>query len=57
MDCTNPIKLNHFLIQETVEDIDKNGDGKINLEEYIGRLLVSPPTNYILCAKPGSDLC
>lgn len=26
-------------MQETVEDIDKNGDGKINLEEYIGRLL------------------
>lgn len=56
MDSTNPIKLNHFLIQETVEDIDKNGDGKINLEEYIGRLFVAP-TNYILCSKPGSDLC
>lgn len=57
MDCTNPNKHNNFLIQETVEDIDKNGDGKINLEEYIGRLHVSPPTNYILCAKPGCDLC
>lgn len=22
--------------QETMEDIDKNGDGKVNLEEYIG---------------------
>lgn len=24
--------------QETMEDIDKNGDGKVNLEEYIGEL-------------------
>lgn len=39
-----------------MEDIDKNGDGKINLEEYIGRLLISPKKNDILCTKPGSDL-
>uniref|UniRef100_A0A3Q3VXV5 EF-hand domain-containing protein n=1 Tax=Mola mola TaxID=94237 RepID=A0A3Q3VXV5_MOLML len=25
-----------LVVQETVEDIDKNGDGKINLDEYIG---------------------
>lgn len=25
--------------QETIEDIDKNGDGKIDLQEYIGKLL------------------
>ncbi|KAK3520641.1 hypothetical protein QTP70_029639, partial [Hemibagrus guttatus] len=24
------------VVQETMEDIDKNGDGKVNLEEYIG---------------------
>jgi len=24
------------MLQETIEDIDKNGDGKINLQEYIG---------------------
>ncbi|XP_004562935.1 reticulocalbin-3 isoform X2 [Maylandia zebra] len=28
--------MKDLVIQETVEDIDKNGDGKINLEEYIG---------------------
>lgn len=27
----------YFFFQETVEDIDKDGDGKINLDEYIGR--------------------
>ncbi|XP_047656632.1 reticulocalbin-3 [Tachysurus fulvidraco] len=25
-----------LVVQETMEDIDKNGDGKVNLEEYIG---------------------
>lgn len=25
-----------FLLQETMEDIDKNGDGLIDLDEYIG---------------------
>lgn len=25
-----------FITQETMEDIDKNGDGVIDLEEYIG---------------------
>lgn len=25
-----------FYLQETMEDIDKNGDGLIDLEEYIG---------------------
>ncbi|KAI4872609.1 hypothetical protein NFI96_024584, partial [Prochilodus magdalenae] len=28
--------MKHIVIQETIEDIDKNGDGKINLAEYIG---------------------
>lgn len=28
----------NFLFQETMEDIDKDGDGKINLEEYIGKI-------------------
>lgn len=27
------------MLQETIEDIDKNGDGKINLQEYIGTFL------------------
>lgn len=27
------------MLQETIEDIDKNGDGKINLQEYIGKFL------------------
>lgn len=35
--CT--VRTNSVLIQETMEDIDKNGDGKINLDEYIGKLL------------------
>ena len=26
------------VVQETMEDIDKDGDGKISLEEYIGQL-------------------
>lgn len=26
------------MLQETIEDIDKNGDGKIDLQEYIGKL-------------------
>jgi hypothetical protein len=32
------IKLDDFLtiIQETLDDIDKNGDGKISIDEYIG---------------------
>ncbi|XP_017552914.1 reticulocalbin-3 isoform X2 [Pygocentrus nattereri] len=28
--------MEHTVVQETIDDIDKNGDGKINLEEYIG---------------------
>lgn len=28
-----------FSFQETMEDIDKNGDGFIDLDEYIGELL------------------
>lgn len=28
-----------FFLQETMEDIDKNGDGLIDLDEYIGELL------------------
>ncbi|XP_073318329.1 reticulocalbin-3 isoform X1 [Pagrus major] len=28
--------MKDVVVQETVEDIDKNGDGKINLDEYIG---------------------
>lgn len=27
------------MLQETIEDIDKNGDGKINLQEYIGTFI------------------
>lgn len=26
-----------FFFQETIEDIDKNKDGKINIDEYIGK--------------------
>lgn len=33
------MRTNNFLIQETMEDIDKDGDGKINLAEYIGKSL------------------
>lgn len=29
-----------FDLQETMEDIDKNGDGFIDLDEYIGKLCV-----------------
>uniref|UniRef100_A0A8C1PJG1 Reticulocalbin 3, EF-hand calcium binding domain n=1 Tax=Cyprinus carpio TaxID=7962 RepID=A0A8C1PJG1_CYPCA len=35
----HPEEFDHMrdiVIQETIEDIDKNGDGKINLQEYIG---------------------
>ncbi|XP_062840830.1 reticulocalbin-3 isoform X1 [Trichomycterus rosablanca] len=28
--------MKELVVQETVEDIDKNGDGKISLQEYIG---------------------
>ncbi|XP_031148434.1 reticulocalbin-3 isoform X1 [Sander lucioperca] len=28
--------MRDVVVQETVEDIDKNGDGKINIDEYIG---------------------
>ncbi|CAJ1076613.1 reticulocalbin-3 [Xyrichtys novacula] len=28
--------MRDVVVQETIEDIDKNGDGKINLHEYIG---------------------
>ncbi|KAG9264137.1 reticulocalbin-3 isoform X1 [Astyanax mexicanus] len=33
--------MKDLVVQETVEDIDKNGDGKINLEEYIGDMYTS----------------
>lgn len=33
------LRIIHFPFKETVEDIDRDGDGKINLNEYIGRLL------------------
>lgn len=26
-----------FFLQETIEDIDKDGDGLIDLQEYIGK--------------------
>lgn len=29
-------------LQETMEDIDKNGDGFIDLEEYIGEMSLCP---------------
>ncbi|XP_040918056.1 reticulocalbin-3 isoform X2 [Toxotes jaculatrix] len=29
------------VVQETMEDIDKNGDGKVNLDEYIGDMYTS----------------
>uniref|UniRef100_A0A3P8W1X1 Reticulocalbin 3, EF-hand calcium binding domain n=1 Tax=Cynoglossus semilaevis TaxID=244447 RepID=A0A3P8W1X1_CYNSE len=28
--------MRDVVVQETIEDIDKNGDGKINLDEYLG---------------------
>lgn len=28
-----------FFLQETMEDIDKNGDGLIDLDEYIGEFM------------------
>ncbi|XP_059203917.1 reticulocalbin-3 isoform X2 [Centropristis striata] len=28
--------MRDVVVQETVEDIDKNGDGKVNIDEYIG---------------------
>ncbi|KAL6103537.1 uncharacterized protein ACO6RY_02911 [Pungitius sinensis] len=40
----HPEEYDHMkdvVVQETVEDIDKNGDGKINLEEYIGDMYTS----------------
>lgn len=40
--------LNLFLIKETMDDIDKNGDGKVNIEEYIGRSLTSHPASCVL---------
>lgn len=32
--------MRDIIVQETIEDIDKNGDGKINLDEYIGDMFV-----------------
>ena len=31
--------MKDMVIQETIEDIDKDGDGKISLTEYIGGIL------------------
>lgn len=28
--------MRHIVVKETIQDIDKNGDGRIDLEEYIG---------------------
>ncbi|XP_078125253.1 reticulocalbin-3 isoform X1 [Sander vitreus] len=32
--------MRDVVVQETVEDIDKNGDGKINIDEYIGDMFI-----------------
>ncbi|KAF4116072.1 reticulocalbin-3 isoform X2 [Onychostoma macrolepis] len=40
----HPEEFDHMrdiVIQETIEDIDKNGDGKIDLQEYIGDMFTS----------------
>ncbi|KAG7466581.1 reticulocalbin-3 isoform X1 [Solea senegalensis] len=34
--------MKNVVVQETIEDIDKNGDGKISLEEYIGDMYSTP---------------
>lgn len=55
-------------LQETLEDIDKDGDGYISLQEYIGEiifyyfvtvLLVSfnPPWNIVPQLLPGLSIC
>lgn len=31
-------RMRFIVVTETMEDIDKDGDGKISLEEYIGQL-------------------
>lgn len=38
---TSPLNAlcNFFSLQETMEDIDKNGDGLIDLDEYIGEFI------------------
>ncbi|XP_029016039.1 reticulocalbin-3 isoform X2 [Betta splendens] len=35
--------MKDVVVQETVEDIDKNGDGKIDLNEYIGDMYTAEP--------------
>jgi len=35
---SHPCLVGFITLQETVEDIDKNKDGKISLDEYIGML-------------------
>lgn len=31
--------INSFWMQETLEDIDKNGDGHVDVDEYIGEFM------------------
>ena len=41
-DFLHPEEATHMhdiVIVETIEDIDKDGDGKISLQEYISRIL------------------
>ncbi|XP_070836343.1 reticulocalbin-3 isoform X3 [Chaetodon trifascialis] len=35
--------MRDVVVQETVEDIDKNGDGKVDLDEYIGDMFSPEP--------------
>lgn len=41
-----------FFLQETIEDIDKNGDGLIDLQEYIGKEMGTACTSW-LCLSSG----
>uniref|UniRef100_A0A8C0EUW8 EF-hand domain-containing protein n=1 Tax=Bubo bubo TaxID=30461 RepID=A0A8C0EUW8_BUBBB len=44
--------MKDIVVQETMEDIDKNGDGFIDLEEYIGERRHAPPPRPFLNRKP-----
>lgn len=33
--------INSFWLQETLEDIDRNGDGHVDEDEYIGKFTVN----------------
>ncbi|XP_028268448.1 reticulocalbin-3 isoform X2 [Parambassis ranga] len=35
--------MRDVVVQETMDDIDKNGDGKVNIEEYIGDMYTPEP--------------